>query len=123
MWISGLRSRGPASSSKTRAEGSALSRLASTQPAEPAPTMMKSAFMCLLPGPPAPTLDQLARHAGGTPALRITPSNHLVGPQRSDLMIREAAVAQHLVCVGAERRRGMTRRLGGAVAHRAGDHA
>src|SRR6202034_1477540 len=32
----------PASSSRTRLLGSALSRLASTQPAEPAPTMTKS---------------------------------------------------------------------------------
>jgi hypothetical protein len=40
MWMNGLRSRGPASSSSTRQRGSALSRLASTQPADPAPTMM-----------------------------------------------------------------------------------
>jgi hypothetical protein len=39
---SGFQSRPPASSSSTRVPGSAESRLASTQPAEPAPTMMKS---------------------------------------------------------------------------------
>src|SRR5579884_2846910 len=42
MWIHGLRSGPPASSNKTRTAGSADSRLASTQPAEPAPTMTKS---------------------------------------------------------------------------------
>jgi hypothetical protein len=40
--ISGLESRGPASISSTLFAGSADNRLASTQPAEPAPTMMKS---------------------------------------------------------------------------------
>ena len=40
MWIHGLRSCPPASSSSTRVFGFALRRLASTQPAEPAPTMM-----------------------------------------------------------------------------------
>src|SRR5258708_39712735 len=42
MWIQGSRSGPPASSSSTLCLPSALSRLASTQPAEPAPTMMKS---------------------------------------------------------------------------------
>ena len=37
---SGLLSTGPASSRQTLTLGSSLSRLASTQPAEPAPTMM-----------------------------------------------------------------------------------
>src|SRR5438045_1136657 len=50
-------------------------------------------------------------------------SNHLVGAERGDVGIREAAVAQHGVGIGAKRRRGVRRRLGGAVAHRAGDHA
>jgi len=36
----GERSFPPASSSSTRTDGSSLSRFASTQPAEPAPTMM-----------------------------------------------------------------------------------
>jgi hypothetical protein len=40
MWIMGSRSQPPASSSSTEHPGSALSRLASTQPADPAPTMM-----------------------------------------------------------------------------------
>jgi len=39
MWISGFQSRGPASSKSTRVRGFSLSRLASTQPAEPAPTI------------------------------------------------------------------------------------
>ena len=39
MWIHGFRSRPPASSSATRARGFSDSRAASTQPAEPAPTM------------------------------------------------------------------------------------
>ena len=38
-WTSGLRASPPASRSSTEVSGSALSRLASTQPAEPAPTM------------------------------------------------------------------------------------
>src|SRR6184192_3843861 len=42
MWIHGLRSLPPASSNSTRVVRSAVRRLASTQPAEPAPTMMKS---------------------------------------------------------------------------------
>src|SRR5271166_1633443 len=42
MWIQGLRSLPPASSNSTRVVRSAVSRFASTQPAEPAPTMMKS---------------------------------------------------------------------------------
>ena len=39
MWMKGLRSGGPASSTQTVTEGSALSRLASTEPAAPEPTM------------------------------------------------------------------------------------
>ena len=39
-WMSGLESRPPASSSSTLLPASALRRLASTQPAEPAPTTM-----------------------------------------------------------------------------------
>src|SRR5277367_73762 len=42
MWIQGSWSLPPASRSSTRLFGSALSRLASTQPAEPAPTITKS---------------------------------------------------------------------------------
>src|SRR6266404_2406811 len=42
MWIHGFTSRGPASSSSTECSPDAVSRLASTQPAEPAPTMTKS---------------------------------------------------------------------------------
>jgi hypothetical protein len=42
MWIQGLRSQPPASSSSTLTEGSSVSRSASTQPADPAPTMTKS---------------------------------------------------------------------------------
>ena len=38
MWIHGLLSLPPASSTKTRVRASALRRFASTQPAEPAPT-------------------------------------------------------------------------------------
>ena len=40
MWISGFQSRPPASISNTFVPGSSVSRLASTQPAEPAPMMM-----------------------------------------------------------------------------------
>jgi hypothetical protein len=40
IWISGFQSRPPASTSKTLVPGSSVNRLASTQPAEPAPTMM-----------------------------------------------------------------------------------
>ena len=39
MWIQGLRSGGPASSTQTVTPGSSVSRLASTEPAAPAPTM------------------------------------------------------------------------------------
>src|SRR6218665_3644391 len=42
MWMWGLRSGGPASSSSTRACPSSVSRAASAQPAEPAPTTMYS---------------------------------------------------------------------------------
>src|SRR5437773_1007686 len=42
VWMYGESSAPPASSSKTLACGSADSRLARTQPAEPAPTIMKS---------------------------------------------------------------------------------
>src|SRR5579863_3333389 len=42
MWIHGSRSFPPASSSSTDLFPSAVRRLASTQPAEPAPTTMKS---------------------------------------------------------------------------------
>src|SRR3954470_20319596 len=42
MWIQGLRSLPPASMTRTRVAESAESRLAKTQPAEPAPTMTKS---------------------------------------------------------------------------------
>src|SRR5688572_24835153 len=42
MWIHGERSSGPASSSSTLWRPSAVRRLARTQPAEPAPTTMKS---------------------------------------------------------------------------------
>src|SRR5947199_6034605 len=41
-WMSGLRSRPPASIKSTRAAPSSLSRLASTQPADPPPTITKS---------------------------------------------------------------------------------
>jgi hypothetical protein len=40
MWIHGLLSLPPASRSDIRVAGSALGRFASTQPAEPVPTMM-----------------------------------------------------------------------------------
>jgi hypothetical protein len=40
MWIRGDQSRPPASSSRTLVAGFALSRLATTQPAAPAPTTM-----------------------------------------------------------------------------------
>src|SRR5438105_15145831 len=42
MWIHGLVSLPPASMTSTLVAGSSDSRLASTQPAEPAPTMTKS---------------------------------------------------------------------------------
>src|ERR1700730_12415433 len=42
MWIHGFQSFPPASSKSTRVVRSADKRFASTQPAEPAPTMMKS---------------------------------------------------------------------------------
>ncbi len=44
MWMKTSHSESgrPASSTSTRVDGSALSRFASTQPAEPPPTMMKS---------------------------------------------------------------------------------
>src|SRR6476646_5173969 len=42
MWIHGSRSLPPASSNSTLVLPSAVRRLASTQPAEPAPTTMKS---------------------------------------------------------------------------------
>src|ERR1043165_7820615 len=48
MWISGFQSRPPASIRSTRVLGSSVSRLARTQPAEPAPIMMKSACIALL---------------------------------------------------------------------------
>ncbi len=38
-WISGFQSRPPASIRMTRTDGSSVSRLARTQPAEPAPTI------------------------------------------------------------------------------------
>src|SRR3979411_2169912 len=156
MWISGLRSRGPASINRTRALGSALSRLASTQPAEPAPTMIKSAFM--LPSLNSPgrrwmdvvrpsrrPLRGLLRMRSFLYATKTTlmlrsaqrarlearmlpmqrscaTSNHLVGAQRGDFAVGEAAVAQHFIGVGAQRRGHMRWRVGGAVAHRAGDH-
>src|SRR5262249_29704019 len=41
-WMSGLKSRPPASIKSTRAAPSSLSRLASAQPAEPPPTLPKS---------------------------------------------------------------------------------
>src|SRR6185437_12994032 len=64
MWIHGSRSLPPASSSSTRFLGSAESRLASTQPAEPAPTMTKSnSSDWSIAFPLAPPLDGfLARH-------------------------------------------------------------
>ena len=40
MWMKRLRSGGPASSSRTLTSGCSVRRLASTHPAEPAPTMM-----------------------------------------------------------------------------------
>src|SRR5579864_7523869 len=51
MWIQALVSLPPASSSSTLVPGSAVSRLASTHPAEPAPTTMKSASLsnCITP--------------------------------------------------------------------------
>src|SRR5437667_4652167 len=42
MWIHGLRSGGPASSSSTRYLPDSLSRAATGQPAEPAPVTIKS---------------------------------------------------------------------------------
>src|SRR5688572_5156377 len=42
MWIHGLESSPPASSSSTEWRPDAVSRFASTQPAAPAPTTMKS---------------------------------------------------------------------------------
>jgi hypothetical protein len=54
MWMKGCQSRGPASSSSTLRRGSAERRLASTQPAEPAPMMMVSNTS--LPA------DRIARH-------------------------------------------------------------
>jgi hypothetical protein len=39
IWMKGLRSGGPASSTQTVTPGSALSRFASTEPAAPEPTM------------------------------------------------------------------------------------
>jgi hypothetical protein len=40
IWMNLSLSRGPASSTTTDADGSALSRLATTDPAEPVPTTM-----------------------------------------------------------------------------------
>src|SRR5438034_392294 len=47
--MSGFQSRPPASIKRTRVAGSSVSRLAKTQPAEPAPMMMKSACIAPLP--------------------------------------------------------------------------
>src|ERR1051326_8218827 len=157
--ISGLRSRGPASINSTRVDGSALSLLASTQPAEPAPTMMKSAFMRLLPctasilcwiKAPRPSTARCARaqdeaiprmrsrthllilssakakavaRVEGRPAPKCSAlSDDLLSSERGDLALGEAALLQTRIGVGAERRRGSRRRLGGIVAYRAGDH-
>src|SRR5262245_54145218 len=49
MEVSRRNRAAPASSSKVRHVGSALSRLASTQPAEPAPTTMKSVELGYIP--------------------------------------------------------------------------
>src|SRR5205814_8364968 len=114
-------------------------RLASTQPAEPAPTMMKSAFMLPSLNSPGPALDG-CRASFETPVSRApqddvfffmprkttlmlrsaqmarldarplsmqrsrATSNHLVGAECGDIRIREAAIAQHGVGIGAERR-------------------
>src|SRR4051812_24568919 len=52
MWMkmSHGQSGRPASSTSTRVDGSALSRLASTHPAEPPPTMMKSYVVMIAAG-------------------------------------------------------------------------
>ena len=39
IWMNGCQSRGPASSTATVVPGSSLNRLASTEPADPAPTI------------------------------------------------------------------------------------
>src|SRR6266481_8943517 len=46
MWIHGLLSRPPASSSSTRQRPDSLSRPATAQPADPAPVTMKSKVSC-----------------------------------------------------------------------------
>ena len=60
MWMKGCQSRGPASSSRTLRAGSAESRLASTQPAEPAPMMMVS-NTSVTESPDRPTLCRANR--------------------------------------------------------------
>src|SRR6478735_4473349 len=68
MWIQRLRSSPPASSRTTRVAGSSESRIATTQPAEPAPTTTKSASIVsadadiVLPFLPFPR-GTLTRHA------------------------------------------------------------
>src|SRR6478735_1762224 len=81
MWMKGCQSRGPASSSNTLVSGSSERRLASTQPAEPAPMMMKSNMPFKRMYRPttktrrryAPALEQLLGGCGGGAArLRLT---------------------------------------------------
>src|SRR5665213_1749319 len=68
MWIHGSVSLPPASSSRTRLLGSALSRLASTQPAEPAPTMTK--YTSAVASTWLPPLVVPRHHDGAKPARR-----------------------------------------------------
>src|SRR5262249_37409074 len=78
MWIHGSRSGPPASSSITLCLPSALSRFASTQPAEPAPTMTKStsaeSSTALLPSDLRASMSRAGvarerRHEGGGPCV------------------------------------------------------
>src|SRR6516165_3063038 len=73
MWIHGLLSRPPASSSSTRHRPASLSRPATAQPADPAPVTIKSkvsfAFVVILYSPNCAENDSEAgRHLEGRAA-------------------------------------------------------
>src|ERR1700744_2235590 len=99
MWISGCQSDGPASRKSTRRVPLALSRSASTQPAEPAPTMIVSYVNRLpLTGPSYGHASLCRTYAGNAGAPLPTCRSErrpCVDPIGGGVLLRDDVVLHH----------------------------
>src|SRR6267142_553770 len=107
MWIHGLRSGPPASSSSTRYLPDSLSRPATAQPAEPAPVTMKS--------------KDSAAPATISPALRVLPpvfADRLCSPDDQLPHLRVGVAGRRIQRAAARRARLVRHRAMGAAGNR-----